>query len=274
MSAAWRTGAWRVRGERELFERARPALEEAARGARSARGVRPLGSFTAYFKGSPLRTRPALRHALRRLAGCEIPRLQEFANLEWLQAHGFLAARPLLAGVCSRAFLPRYQFLFTEFRPAEPTLGQWFPEASPALRAARLAALARDVARLHRRGFVHRDLFPRNLLVCSTPTDSACVFLDAWRGGPGRGLRGPEHDLGCLFLDGASLFTLPEQVLFLETYREESQRLGHSLPRDWPERVARARAALFRREARRRSGLVPEWSFPPPGVKPSPPLGD
>jgi len=260
--STWRAGAWRVLGERELFVPARAALEESARAARSERGPRGLGAFTAYFKGSPLALRPALRHALRRAAGLEIPRLQEYANLAWLRARGFLAARPLLAGVRAAALLPRYQFLFTELRPAEPTLGQWFMEAAPEERVARLAALARDVARLHRLGFVHRDLFARNLLVPADRSDPRCVFLDAWRAGPGRGLRGPDHDLGCLFLDGAGLFSREEQCSFLRTYREESARLGRPLARSWPERVEGARSAVLRREARRRPELAPSWRFP------------
>lgn len=264
MNTAWRTGAWRVLGARELFEEARPALEESARGARPARGPRQLGPYMAFFKGSPLGTRPALRHALRAAAGLEIPRLQEFLNLDWLLAHDFQAARPLLAGVSRQGLLPRYQFLFTEFRPSEPTLCQWFPQAAPELRAALLASLARDVARMHRLGFVHRDLFARNLLAGSTRPGPTCTFLDAWRGGR-RGLRGPEHDLGCLFLDGASLFTVREQYHFLETYREECRRLGRRLPRDWPRRVEHARSAVFRREARRRPQLTPAWRFPLPG---------
>lgn len=261
---SYRAGAWRVLGQRELFEAARGALEEAARALRAERGPRALGRFSAFFKGSPLATRPALRHALRRAAGREIPRLQEFANLGWLRSQGFAAARPLLAGVRTAALLPRYQFLFTELRPEEPTLAEWLPRAPAADRAARLATLARDLARLHGLGFVHRDLFPRNLLVCPGPPGAPCAFLDAWRGGPGRarGLRGPDHDLACLFLDGARLFTGDEQRLFLSTYVAESRRHGRSLPTDWPERVERARSALHRREARRRNGLDPAWRFP------------
>lgn len=262
MNASWRSGAWRLRGARERFELARPALEAAARAPHAERGLRTLGSCTAYFKGSPLATRPALRHALRRLAGCELPRLQEFLNLDWLEAQGFQAARPLLAGAHFERGLPRYQFLFTEYRSSEPTLEQWLPSATPEQRATRLAALARDLARLHRLGFVHRDLFPRNLLVTA---GTACAFLDAWRGGAGRGLRGPEHDLGCLFLDGAGLFTRDEQALFLRAYQDESLQLGRPLPSRWPEQLERARRAVFRRECQRRPGLVPVWRFPHPG---------
>jgi hypothetical protein len=258
----WRAGAWRVLGERELFAEVRPALEEWARVARSERGPRGIGETTAYFKGSPLAPGPALRHALGRAAGVEIPRLQEFDNLSWLRDRGFLAARPLLAGVRETALLPRLQFLYTEFRPAEPTLGQWLGQAGPEERVTRLATLARDVARLHRLGFVHRDLFPRNLLVPADRSEQRCVFLDAWHAGPGRGLRGPEYDLGCLFLDGAGLFTGEEQCAFLRAYHEESGRLGRPLERSWPARVEGARSAILRREARRRPGLAPSWRFP------------
>lgn len=260
MSANWRSGNWRGLGAPELFAELRGELEQATR---AQRGARQLGGHEVYFKGSPLRPRPALRHALRRWTGlAEIPRLQEFANLAWLRAHDFLAAPPLCAGVQARAGLPCYQFLVTEFVPDAPDLAELFPRASAERRAQLLAALARDVARLHALGFVHRDLFPRNLLACTTPTGERCLFLDAWRGGARRGWRGPDHDLGCLFLDGASLFSAPEQALFLTTYREESLRQGRKLPRAWAEGVERARQGVWRHEARRRQEVAPAWKFP------------
>jgi len=266
----WRADAWRLLGPAELFEAARDELEEAASAALIAGGPRSLGGREAWFKGSPLRGRAALRHGLRALVGLAPARLAEFSNLAWLREHDFLAVRPLLAGVRFRTGLPRYQFLFTELWPEAPTLervlgetdaGTAAGEEERGSRRARVEALARDLARLHRLGFVHRDLFPRNLL-CPRRADGRCVFLDAWRGGPGPGLRGPDHDLACLFLDAASLLTREEQSRLLTTYREESLRLGRALPVRWPGRLERARARVHRREARRRSGLLPEWSFP------------
>jgi hypothetical protein len=260
-----------VLGERELFAEVRPALEDLAGAARAERGPRPLGPFQAYFKGSPLATRPALRHAVRRVAGLEIPRLQEFSNLEWLRARGFLAARPLLAGVRSRAVLPRYQFLFTELRPAESTLGQWFPLAPPAERARRLAALARDVARMHGLGFVHRDLYPRNLLVPTDGADPRCAFLDAWRSGPGRGLRArprlpaprrrqPLHTRGAVRLPAQLPGGEPAPRPGLAT---ELAREGREGPLERP-------AARGPAPAGDRSGL----EIPGQRVKPSPPPAD
>ena len=87
-------------------------------------------------------------------------------------------------------------------------------------------------------------------------------FVDAWRGGPRRGLRGPDFDLGCLFLDGATSFKRDEQALFFAAYRAESLRRGRPLDARWPARIERARAAVHRRERGRRPGLAPTWEFP------------
>jgi hypothetical protein len=266
VSAAWRAGPWRILGARELFELRCAELEVRADAASKQKGPEPLGDFQTYFKGSALRLRPALRHALRRAVGLGIPRLNEFQNLTWLSANGFAAVRPLLAGVRLETGLPRYQFLFTELVPATPTLAE-FLRAEPAaheLRSALLLSLARDLARLHARGFVHRDLFPRNLLARTSAPAPHCVFLDAWRGGPAPGLRGPEHDLGCFFLDGAELLAPDEQRLFLARYQEESLRAGRHLPQDWLARLVRARAGVFRRESVRRKGLAAIWKIPGP----------
>lgn len=264
----FRNGPWRLAGERELFAELEEELEAAARSTLALRGPRALGAWQVYRKASPLRLRPAVRHALRRAVGLPLPRLAELENLAWLRAHGFRAARPLLAGVFFRAGLPRYQFLCTELVEGAATLEARLSGASEAERAAWLAALARDLAELHGLGFVHRDLFLRNLLVDLGvgASDPRCTFLDAWRGGARRGWRGPDHDLGCLFLEGASSFTRSEQSLFLTTYREESSRRGRALPRNWPYRVERARARLLEREARRHPGLATDWTFPALGV--------
>lgn len=265
MSPDFRSGPWRLRGARELFHELSGELEAAAAAGTRLRGQIPLGPCRAYRKASPLRPWPALRHALRRAAGRPLPRLAEFDNLGWLRAHGFLAARPLLAGVRFHAGLPRYQFLCTEVLEGAVTLGEGLRGAPAEQRATWLTTLALDLAALHRLGFVHRDLFLRNLLVAEA-TGARCTFLDAWRGGPRRGLRGPEHDLGCLFLEGASAFTRAEQSLILTTYREESLRLGRALPRDWPASLERARAHVLVRESKRHAGLAPAWTFPASGV--------
>ena len=110
----------------------------------------------------------------------------------------------------------------------------------------------------HRLGFVHRDLFARNLLVETGPAGHSIVFLDAWRGGPGRGLRGPIHDLACLMLDGARLFSAGEQRLLLRTYRTACPRPPGP---DFLPSIARARARLVPRERGRHPEIAPDWNF-------------
>jgi len=261
VSATWSAAGWRLVGRPELFEPLRATLEEARDGARIESGPRTVGAWRTYFKGSPLRGRAALRHGARELLGLAPPRLAEFSNLTWLRARGFRAAHPLLAGVHGTAARLRYQFLLTELVPGARTLAEAFPDTPEATRAVWLRALATDLARLHGLGFVHRDLFPRNLLA-PEGEDPRCTFLDAWRGGPRPGLRGPDHDLGCLLLDGAALFTRAEQALLLRTYREERERGGCPPRPAWPRRVERARAGVHAREARRRPGLPAVWTFP------------
>jgi tRNA A-37 threonylcarbamoyl transferase component Bud32 len=270
-SRGWLDGPWRLRGDPALFALARPGLEhdarpglehDARRGAKVSES-RALGGLRVFHKASPLALRPALRHATRAALGlAEVPRLQELANLEWLRAHGFSAVRPVLAGVRSSARLPRYQFLLTELVEGARTLAELFDAGPSARREAALRALAHALARLHALGFVHRDLFPRNLLVRAEGGEIRCTFLDTWRGTPRRGRRAPEHDLGCLLLDGASSLSPAEQRLVLAVYREQSERAGRRLPPDWARRVERARAAVRARESRRRLDVAANWHFP------------
>lgn len=222
-----------------------------------------LAAGEAYYKASALDGKHALRHALRRaLRLSDIPRLAEFENLTWLRAQGFAAPRPILAGALWRGGLPRFQFLLTERERDARPLAEVFQGESE-LRARAVGLLGHDLAHLHARGFVHRDLFARNLLVRSEgEAPPAIVYLDAWRGGPRRGLRGPDYDLACLFLDGATLFRPEEQTLLLTTYREESLRNGRDPGRKWLARVQQGRSAVFRRESRRRPGASPTWEPP------------
>jgi hypothetical protein len=256
-------GTWRLRGARECFEPLRSELTAWAEAGERQGTRRVVAGLATYLKGSALRPWPAWRHALRRALGLGLPRWNEHANLAWLREHGFLAPRPLVAGVWFRAGLPRYQFLLTEWLEA-PTLAEVLgrPLLDGASRGGWLGALAIDLARLHALGFVHRDPFPRNLLACGPPSAPRCAFLDAWRGGPRLGWRGPDHDLGCFLLDGAALLSRAEQARFLGAYRDERLRLGQRLGSRWHARVERARRLVHRREARRRTELTNTWTFP------------
>jgi tRNA A-37 threonylcarbamoyl transferase component Bud32 len=213
-----------------------------------------------YVKGTPFPRRSQLRHALRRrVLRRALPRLSEFENLRWLRENGFRAPEPVVAGSFWRAGVPRYQFLATHWVAHALPLRTALANATPAQRGAITTALAHDLARLHAASFVHRDLYPRNLLVESTGPHYAIVFLDAWRGGKRPQLRGAAWDLACLFLEGTSLWTFDEQALLLEEYVGASTRAGRApAPAKLIRAIERARQTLERRAARqRRTDLAP-----------------
>ncbi len=275
MSARARALRHVARGEPRYSEAARAELEDAARQGAKERGFRTLAGTRVFFKYGPLRGKARWRHALRRaLALSEFPRIQEFLNLEWLRARGFDAPRPLAAGALLRSGLPVLMYLITEEVPDARTLDQFLPDAPPDVRQRVLEKLAVDLARLHVSGFVHRDLFPRNLLIAPGASKAAgslprVLFLDCWRGRPG-GLnpaaRGLAYDLACFMLEGATLLDTSEQQLFLHCYCNESARRGRRVPmKTLIESVQSLRQEVFEREAHRRPHLSvdPSWEPPP-----------
>jgi tRNA A-37 threonylcarbamoyl transferase component Bud32 len=251
--AAGAAGRVQLRGEEEFLSRVRPLCDLACRRGEKERGLFEYGAWRSHFKMGPLRGKSSLRHAARSLwPGLDIPCLQEFDNLAWLRRNGFHAPRPLAAGGYRNALgLPTFQFLYTELVPDAPTLREVFESGPAELRHPALIELGLELARLHQRGFVHRDLFPRNLLVSGAGDAVQIHFLDAWRGGPPPGLRPPAFDLACLMLFGADLFESDEQLAFFESYFDEGERLGRTSRR---ERVLRSTAR--RRERLRRRFLA------------------
>ena len=246
---------WEVKGDRQLFDRLEPKRAQWLRAERGDGAFLPWADGRLYAKWSPLGGRAGLRHALRSLAGLSLPRLREFDNLTWLRDHGFRAPRPLMAAAAWHGRRPRLQLLCTAAVEGTGDLGELLARDEPARAAQALADLAAETARMHALGFVHRDLFLRNLLV---PEDGEArvVVLDAWRGGPAQrlgGARGDAYDVGCLLHD-ARLQGLEQAFAgWLETYIE--MRTVHGAPVDpralaWG--IARTRAQRSRREARAR----------------------
>ena len=249
-----------------------PALElarsvvagELAPGAHEWRGRR------VWLKGGPLPARARWRHAARGwLLARPVPRVNELTNLAWLRERLFLAPEPLLAGVVRRGG-PRFQFLVTAELPGCVTL-RGFLESDPSAgeRAGVLDELARELARMHAIHFVHRDLFPRNVLVGPREAPTRVAFLDAWAGGPAPGRRGPAYDLACLMLRGCELLDAREQRRLLSLYVGERAAQGKPVAaRRLLARVRRERRALAARLVRqpaRQRGLGPapaDWEPP------------
>lgn len=205
----------------------------------AARRARPIGAFVpfagarAYLKAEPLRGRARARWTIKRaLFRRPLPRLSEYENLRWLRARLFQAPRPLCAGVFSRAGAPWFQFLLTQEVTDVCTLEEFLSDdphetrASPsapggALRREVVAELAVEVARMHALGFIHHDLYPRNLLVARDAAHSRIHFVDAWAGGPPPQVRGAAYDLGCLTLDTPHTFRADELEAFFVRYGAE-----------------------------------------------------
>jgi hypothetical protein len=208
-------------------------------------GVIELGDLRAWLKIDRLRGRASLRHAARRLAGRSAPRLREFENGTWLASHGFEVPRPLAAGVLSRWGFPGTQFLCSDRQEGMHTLLEVLEKKDARSgRSELLSELAREVARMHRLGFIHHDLFARNLLVREARSGKRLIFLDAWRGGPPPQLRGPEYDLACFLLEGAQLLDGEEQRALLEEYLREARTADRER---FLERTERLRRRLFSR---------------------------
>lgn len=207
---------------------------------------RELAGQDVYFKGEPLAAWPRMRHGTRRLLlRRPYPRLAEFANLEWLAGQGFLVPRPLVAGIRRTWNGVDWQFLVTERVHA----AQMLVEDGNAPSEAVLQELARDVARLHNLGFVHRDLHLRNLAWLEGVNGPRILIFDAWRGGARLQTRGISYDVGCLLEGLASDVDEALAAHFEELYLRErfpasprrQQRLRRAAGRQ-RERLGRKRA--------------------------------
>jgi hypothetical protein len=235
-----------------LFVALAPELEAAERDSRVLAREHRIGDAALWLKGDHLPGKARIRHTLRRRIGLRAPRERELANLEWLRRRLFRVPEPLAAGVLIRGGLLRYQFLALAPLPPHRALDDALPGAPREQRAAWLDELAREVARVHSLHYVHRDLHFRNVLVETGPPASGdrrrLILIDTARGGIALPRRGTDHDLGCLFLDGAGMLATDEQRRFVELYASERVVQGRPVDlRKLLERADRRRRELLER---------------------------
>ncbi len=243
-------------------------LEIAREREQAARALELFGE-RVWLKGGPLAGRARLRHGLRRvLLRRRAPRIQEYFNLSWMIERHFQCALPHAAGVFTRGGLPHYQYLLTAQIEAPRTLLEVLERSTTSEREPLLAELAREVSRLHALGFVHHDLYLRNVLVVPREGARSLWLVDAWRGGPRPQLRGPAYDLACLFLDAAALLDPDEQGRFLAAYLAGRSAQGRQADaRKLFPAIARARRALYAKlvddPGRRRGRALPPPTWDP-----------
>jgi tRNA A-37 threonylcarbamoyl transferase component Bud32 len=188
-----------------------------------------------------------------------LPRVREYYNLCWLVERLFQTPLPLAAGALVTRGLPAYQFLLTQEVPDAETLEAFLQHRDRADRITVLDEIARETARMHALGFIHHDLYPRNLLVAHHENERRenarrVFFLDAWAGGPAPQARGPAYDLGCFLLRADETLEHQEVERFLDLYAAERAAQDRPVNRTQLELGAkRARARLARKALRRRS---------------------
>lgn len=218
-----------VAAEERFLEPAIALAIDVARRAAPTGELSLLAGQRVYWKGSALFGKASVRYACKRaLLFQPLPRVREFANLRWLRRHLFQAPRPIAAGVIWRGGLPVHQFLATEAVTDAVDLGRFFeahPSAHP-VRALVLDELACEVARMHSLGFLHHDLFLRNVLVVAARPHSRVWFVDAWAGGPAPNLRRASYDVECFLRDARAHTTSAEIERFVAAYRAELAALA------------------------------------------------
>jgi hypothetical protein len=230
--------------------------------------VARLAGREVYFKSYAFPGASRWRHFGRRALGAEAPCFREAANLAWLAGQGFAAPEPLAAGWVLELGVPRRQALATALVPDARGLDALLAAAGGRERAALARTIGDLAGRLHARGFVHRDLFLRNLVLDAAGRP---WILDCRRGGRARPGRGFGYDLGALFLDGAAALDADGQRALLEAYFASRGACPRVIDRArLLGEAARARRALFARlervDPRRAAGLPRAWLPPELGA--------
>ncbi len=180
----------------------------------------------------------------------------EFRALALMRQLGIQAVRPIAFGERRIACFVRSCFLITETVPDAMPLS-WFIKTFSDRQASRralearreiLTMLARQVRHMHDAGFVHRDLFWRNVLIRLLPDNRfEFYFLDA---SVGKRIRMAQRRRDSIVWDMAAMGALApdfcskaDQLRFLLAYLG-TPRLDRQ-DRDWLRRV-QARSDMFR----------------------------
>jgi tRNA A-37 threonylcarbamoyl transferase component Bud32 len=213
---------------------------------------REFTGFDAWFKRSPLVGKTRLRWAVKRTLGAKLPRVAEYYNHSWLTERLFETPLPLAAGEFLEHGLPARQFLISEHVQNALTLEEFLSDRGRDDRNSVLTEMARETARMHALGFVHHDLYPRNILVRGADAPRRLVFLDAWAGGPPPQWRGAAYDLACLFLHADTELAGDEFDRFVDRYVSERTAQTRPVSRTaLLARMSRARRALIERLRKR-----------------------
>jgi hypothetical protein len=173
------------------------------------------------------------------------PELAEFKNLAFLREKGIPAVRPVAAAAVTSGLRLVAHALLTEHVPDAPDLARRLstpgdPVAADVGVRHRVAELiGRNIFRMHSEGFVHRDLFARNVLVRVDEDGPAVWFCDCRRGGPPGMGRKAVDDLASLDGDLKGRWSRAARVRVVRTYAGPGADIH-----DFCAEIARRRDAL------------------------------
>ncbi len=179
------------------------------------------------------------------------PEVVEFKGLVFLREHGVPAVRPVAAASRTEKGRLVAHALLTEHVPDTVDLARRLATPGdpvrddPAVRRRVAQLIGRHVHRMHSEGFVHRDLFPRNVLVRVDEDGPSVWFCDCRRGGPPSFRWKPDDDLATLDLDLKDHLPRTDRMRILRAYAG-----GRGLAA-WAKRLLARRAGLERARDRR-----------------------
>lgn len=175
------------------------------------------------------------------------PEVREFRNLAFLREKGVPAVRPVAAAAETGGGRLLWHALLTEHVPDAVDLERRLATPGDPVRDDRRVRrrvaelLGRHVHRMHGEGFVHRDLYVRNVLVRVDEDGPSLWFCDCRRGGPPSLRAKPFDDLATLDVGLVDRWPRTDRVRVLRTYAGEGGSISA-----WARDVARRRDRLRR----------------------------
>jgi tRNA A-37 threonylcarbamoyl transferase component Bud32 len=175
------------------------------------------------------------------------PEIREFKNLEFLREKGIPAVKPVAAAAETRRGRLVAHALLTEHVPESVDLARRLATPGdpvrevPAIRRRTAELIGRHVHRMHQEGFVHRDLFARNVVVRVEEDQPSVWFCDCRRGGPPSFTSKGFDDLATLDGDLKGAMPRTDRLRALRAYAGPDSDLS-----SWVEKIASLRERLSR----------------------------
>lgn len=163
------------------------------------------------------------------------PEVNEFRVLAWMRQNQVPAVRPVAAAARTKGGRLVAHALLTEHVPAAVDLQRRLQDPADPLRTARATRrrvgelIGRCLQRMHSFGYVHRDVFARNILVRLDEDGPRIWFLDCRRGGPPSWRSGSWHDLATLDADWKGRWPRSDRLATLRAYLSEEDAAGPAI---------------------------------------------